>query len=172
MQLVLAGSQENYWRDVAKDIAKFFPNLIRETDFLDCEISSTDIYDVEEEAVEKIKPTIDKIVLVTLNHPLNLHTDNDDSFLGYKSSSFIGGYYVLPNLMRCNRMKKDYLVKVGIEEILHCFHIPKHNRCFYHNDDSGLFGFLNEEYCRRCKRFGEEIGNPNDWARLELEIFR
>ena len=91
----------------------------------------------------------------------------------------IGGLFLPQNTFKELRDDKDYWVKTGVEEILHCFGVPEQHDedCFFHPKAWGQVTAEDGrmDFCPKCRQLMLQLEDPLDFdhisARVE-EIYR
>jgi len=99
----------------------------------------------------------------------------------------LGGLFLPQNTFKELRGDKDYWVKTGVEEILHCFGVPEQHDedCFFHSKAWGQAWTEQSErhtvedgrkdFCPQCRQLMLQLEDPLDFddisARVE-DIYR
>ncbi len=86
----------------------------------------------------------------------------------------VGGLLLPNNMFKELRSDVEYLSKVGVEEVLHYFGIPKqHNEnCFFHATEFGKAALEDSinDYCSKCREFMRQLEYPLDFEKLFVKM--
>ena len=94
----------------------------------------------------------------------------------------IGGLFLPQNTFKELRGDKDYWVKTGVEEILHCFGVPEQHDedCFFHPKAGGQAWTEQSErhpvedgrrdFCPKCRQLMLQLEDPLDFEEVSARV--
>jgi len=99
----------------------------------------------------------------------------DDAYIrGLSERPKLGGQLLPNNMSEEPRGDVEYWAKLGVEEILHYFGIPKQHdeNCFFHAKEFGK-GTVEDcwkDYCPKCREFMRQLEDPLDFGKLFVGV--
>ena len=94
----------------------------------------------------------------------------------------LGGLFLPQNTFKELRGDKDYWVKTGVEEILHCFGVPEQHDedCFFHSEAWGQAWTEQSErhtvedgskdFCPKCRQLMLQLEDPLDFDEISARV--
>jgi len=192
MNLKFACSDQFEWaEEIARGIQGYLPNLIQNVDIVRTEafVGISEVRDARSKVERIIKPDWERdVVFVVIQGSLyfadlelfelagsTLNVLHMGSIAVPPSDRpWLGGLFLPQNMFKELRGDKDYWVKTGVEEILHCFGVPElHDEdCFFHPKAWGQVTAEDgrKDFCPKCRQLMLQLEDPLDFDQISARV--
>lgn len=177
--------------EIAKGIQGYLPNLIQNVDIVRTEafVGIFQVWDARSKVVRIIKPDWERDVVFVVIQGSLYFADLGLSDLAGSTLNLlqlggtatppserprIGGLFLPQNTFKELRGDEDYWVKTGVEEILHCFGVPKQHDedCFFHPKAWGQDTVEDgrKDFCSKCRQLMLRLEDPLDFDEISARV--